>query len=143
MDLGYWDRWVEFCGSQLTVYDLYFFMAMFFLVMLPCGLLYYAIRRSTAMSVAEQKFWGKEILLVVAKPTDAIHYFVPSLIELSKYNEVTVLALSAGGQSHEQAQEELEQACKVLKVEPPIVVDDFARLKHGGTWAVKDILTVL
>jgi hypothetical protein len=90
------DWWTEWCGSPLTITDLYFVIFLILFVILPCTLLYFAIRRASSISLVEQKFWGKEILIVIAHPGDEAKYFTPAIIQLSAYNTVKILSLSGG-----------------------------------------------
>lgn len=105
--------------------DAYFGLTMLFVICIPMALLYYAIKRSTFISQQEQKFWGKEILLVIAHPGDEAKLFVPAILQLSAYNTVTVLCVCNGSRTGSGLvrEKELQQSCESLDIEPPTVLN--------------------
>jgi len=53
---------------------------MLIFVIIPCTLLYFSINRASAIGLNEPKFWGKEILFVIAHPGDETKLFIPSIL---------------------------------------------------------------
>ena len=82
--------------------------------------------------------------MVIAHPGDEAQLFIPSILSLAAYNQVTILCMSNGSKTGigQVREKELQRSCEGLEIETPTVVNS-EKLREGDQWKPEDVITEL